>query len=225
MIETVSLRLGIFGGTFDPIHFGHLRSAEEIGEDLNLDKVYLIPAASPPHKTKGPAASFPDRLTMARLAVGESQRLEVLDLEGRRPGRSYSIETLEQLHQMFSPQPQLFFILGIDAFMEIDTWEQHERLFDYAHFVVMRRPGYEVQNLETHLSNLGLDVKKIPTGMDFVTPSGKGLFIRNPTSMDISSTQIRTLVSKGKSIRFLVPGPVSAYIGRSGLYKKHGNPG
>lgn len=221
----MSLRLGIFGGTFDPIHLGHLRSAEEIGEDLNLDKVYLIPAASPPHKTKGPAASFHDRLTMARLAVDESQRIEVLDLEGRRPGRSYSIETLEQLHQMFTPQSQLFFILGIDAFMEIDTWKRHERLFDYAHFVVMRRAGYEVQNLETYLSNLGLDVKKIPLGLDFVTPSGKCLIIRNLTRMDISSTQIRTLVSKGKSIRFLVPGPVSAYIGEYGLYKKYGNAG
>jgi nicotinate-nucleotide adenylyltransferase len=135
------LKLGILGGTFDPIHLGHLRSAEEIGQDLALEKVYLIPSALPPHKTRTPITAFHHRLAMARLGTNRSSLLETMDLEGNRPGFSYSIETLKELHQRFGPSTELFFILGIDAFLAIETWRDYKGLFDYAHFVVLFRAG------------------------------------------------------------------------------------
>ena len=204
------MRLGILGGTFDPIHLGHLRTAEEIGQELDLEKVYLIPSASPPHKTEEPVTSFAYRLTMTRLAIFGSSLLDALDLEGRRPGPSYSIETLKELHAIFKPDPDLFFILGIDAFLEINTWKEYEGLFDYAHFVIISRPGYRKEKIEPFLMKSGLDIKT--------------LTLKETTLMDISSTRIREMVQKGKSIRFLVPGAVRDYIAEKGLYGKNGNP-
>ncbi|MBW1706046.1 MAG: nicotinate-nucleotide adenylyltransferase [Deltaproteobacteria bacterium] len=204
------MRLGILGGTFDPIHLGHLRTAEEIGQELDLEKVYLIPSASPPHKTEDPVTLFDHRLTMTRLAIVGSSLLDALDLEGRRAGPSYSIETLKELHSIFKPDPDLFFILGIDAFLEINTWKGYERLFDYAHFVIISRPGYRKEKIEPFLMKSGLDIKT--------------LTLKETTLMDISSTRIREMVQKGKSIRFLVPGAVRDYITEKGLYGKRGNP-
>ena len=204
------MRLGILGGTFDPIHIGHLRTAEEIGQELDLEKVYLVPSASPPHKTEEPIAPFDHRLTMTRLAIVGSSLLDALDLEGRRSGPSYSIETLKELHAIFKPDPDLFFILGIDAFLEINTWKEYERLFDYAHFVIISRPGYRKEMIEPFLMKSGLE--------------NKTLTIKETTLMDISSTNIRKMVQQGKSIRFLVPGAVRDYIAEKGLYGKNGNP-
>ena len=204
------MRLGILGGTFDPIHMGHLRTAEEIGQELDMEKVYLIPSASPPHKTEEPVTPFDHRLTMTRLAIVGSSLLDALDLEGNRAGPSYSIETLKELHAIFKPDPDLFFILGIDAFLEINTWKEYERLFDYAHFVIISRPGYRKEKIEPFLMKSGLE--------------NKTLTIKETTLMDISSTNIRKMVQQGKSIRFLVPGPVRDYIAEKGLYGKNGNP-
>ena len=204
------MKLGILGGTFDPIHIGHLRTAEEIGQELDLEKVYLVPSASPPHKTEEPIAPFDHRLTMTRLAIVGSSLLDALDLEGRRSGPSYSIETLKELHAIFKPDPDLFFILGIDAFLEINTWKEYERLFDYAHFVIISRPGYRKEMIEPFLMKSGLE--------------NKTLTIKETTLMDISSTNIRKMVQQGKSIRFLVPGAVRDYIAEKGLYGKNGNP-
>jgi nicotinate-nucleotide adenylyltransferase len=218
------LRLGILGGTFDPIHMGHLRTAEEIGQELDLEKVYLIPSASPPHKTEEPVTPFDHRLTMTRLAIVGSSLLEALDLEGRRAGPSYSIETLKELHAIFKPDPDLFFILGIDAFLEINTWKGYERLFDYAHFVIIFRPGYRKEMIEPFLMESGLEIKKNREADAFLMKSGKTLTLKETTLMDISSTRIRNMVQQGKSIRFLVPGAVWDYITEKGLYRKRGNP-
>jgi nicotinate-nucleotide adenylyltransferase len=220
------VRLGILGGTFDPIHLGHLRLAEEVGEELALDKVYLIPAAVPPHKEGRPIASFRQRLDMVTLAARPSPLLEPFDLEGRRQGLSYSVETLEELHRLFAPEPDLYFILGMDAFYEIETWHEYTRLFDYAHFVVIPRPGTPSGQLESFLSSL--DVPFIKKGRKkgqkqlFSGPSGKELMIKQAVLMDISSTDIRERVAAGKSIRFLVPAEVMDYIREEGLYRTHG---
>ena len=218
------MRLGILGGTFDPIHFGHLRTAEEIGQEMDLEKVCLIPSASPPHKTEEPVTSFDHRLTMTRLAIFGSSLLDALDLEGRRAGPSYSIETLKELHEIFKPDPDLFFILGIDAFLEINTWKEYERLFDYAHFVIISRPGYRKEKIEPFFMKSGLEIKKTLEADAFLIKSGKTLTLKETTLMDISSTHIREMVQQGKSIRFLVPGAVRDYIAKKGLYKKRGNP-
>jgi nicotinate-nucleotide adenylyltransferase len=214
-------RLGILGGTFDPIHLGHLRTAVEIGQELNLEKVYLVPSASPPHKTIEPVTSFQHRLTMARLALGGSSFLEVLDLEGKRPGLSYSIETLKEIHNTFSPDPELFFILGMDAFREIMTWKEYQHLFDYSHFVIIQRPGFQPDKIEPLLTNIGLDIRQTKRPDVFMTRSGKTLTFMVATRMDISSTHIRELIRNSKSIRFLVPDPVRIYIMEKGLYSSH----
>ena len=213
------MRLGILGGTFDPIHLGHLRTAEEIGQGLDLEKVYLIPSASPPHRTREPFASFKHRLDMARMAVRDSSLLEALDVENRRPGLSYSIETLKELHKFFSPRPELFFILGTDAFFEIKTWKDYRHLFDYAHFVIIQRAGFQPENLGALLQNLGVEVGKTDRANVFTAPSGNKIMLMETTLMDISSTRIRKMVIEGESIRFLVPGSVADHITKNTLYK------
>jgi nicotinate-nucleotide adenylyltransferase len=217
------LRLGILGGTFDPIHLGHLRTAEEIGQELRLEKVYLIPSALPPHKTGDPVTPFHQRLAMARLAVSDSPLLEALDLEGRRTGFSYSIETLKEFHTLFSPDPELFFIIGVDAFLEIKSWKEYQNLFDYAHFVIIQRPGFQPEDLKPLLLDLGSEVKETVEPNVITLPSGKTLIFMVPTLMDISSTRVRGMVMEDKSIRFLVPESVRQFIMEKGLYSNYAN--
>lgn len=217
------MRLGILGGTFDPIHLGHLRTAEEIGQELRLEKVYLIPSALPPHKTGDPVTPFHQRLAMAQLAVSDSPLLEVLDLEGRRTGFSYSIETLKEFHTLFSPDPELFFIIGVDAFLEIKSWKEYQNLFDYAHFVIIQRPGFQPEDLKPLLLDFGSEVKETVEPNVITLPSGKTLILMVPTLMDISSTRVRGMVAEGKSIRFLVPESVRRFIMEKGLYRNYAN--
>lgn len=218
-------RLGILGGTFDPIHLGHLRSGEEIREELSLDKVYLIPSASPPHKTTTPVSAFAHRLAMTRAAASESPVLEAMDLEGKRSGLSYSIETLKEFRVMFGEDAALFFILGTDAFLEIDTWKAYKDLFDYAHFVIIPRPGFERRGLRTIFSDLKLERQSHETDERYVAPSGNMVMFKPTTLMDISSTGIRERVRADRSIRFLVPESVRRYIQEKELYLTHGHAG
>jgi nicotinate-nucleotide adenylyltransferase len=216
------LKLGILGGTFDPIHFGHLRVAEEVGEKLGLECVYLIPAALPPHKDGKPVSPFEHRMAMTRIAVEGSPLFEALDLEGRRQGLSYSIETLREFRQLFEGDFELFFIIGMDAFLEIGTWKEYRSLFDYANFLVIKRPGFQTQDLLPFLNSLDVSFEKV--GHKFVVPSGNYLMIKEAALMDISSTDIRNRVAEGKTIRFMLPETVREYIVENRLYKIHGNP-
>ncbi len=216
------MRLGMLGGTFDPIHFGHLRIGEEIGEELELDKVFLIPGASPPHKLKKDITPFPDRLAMARIGVRDSLLLDVLDLEGRRKGPSYSIETLREIQQLFNNNVDIFFIIGMDAFLEINTWKEYRDLFYNANFVVLNRPGISLDKLAPFVLSLGLGFKEVNGSNIFSIPSGNSIIYKEVTLMDISSTRIREMLAAGKSIRFLLPEPVRAYIFEQGLYGAHG---
>lgn len=188
---------------------------------MDLEKVYLVPSASPPHKTVDPVTPFRHRLAMVRLALGDSPLLEVLDLEGKRPGLSYSIETLKEMHKSFGPEAELYFILGADAFQEIRTWKEYKHLFDYSHFVIIRRPGSQLDKIDLLLTNTGLDIKKTGRPDVFAAPSGKTLIFMAPTRMDISSTGIRESIKNGKSIRFLVPDQVRNYIIKKGLYRNN----
>lgn len=217
------LRLGLLGGTFDPIHLGHLRTAEEVGEALDLDKVYLIPAAVPPHKTREPITAFAHRYAMVRLGISTSPRLGALDLEGKRPGPSYSIETLRGCQAMFGPLAEIFFILGMDAFLEIYTWKAYLELFDWAHFVVIGREGSELEKPAAFLRSLGIaGVSENGQGF-FTSDSGKSIHFLQTTRMDISASRIRLLCREGKSLRFLIPEPVREYIEKTGLYRNHGH--
>ncbi len=217
------MKIGILGGTFDPIHLGHLRIAEEAGQVLHLQKVCLIPSASPPHKTKHPVSPFHHRLAMARLGAAISPLLDVLDLEGQRPGFSYSIETLKKLNHIYRPEPDLYFIIGTDAFLEIETWKNYQNLFDYAHFAVVRRSGHKKKNLEPFLMRVRDDIQKAKAPRTYVSTSKKTIKIMNLTIMGISSTDIRQMVGKKQSIRFLVPETVREYISSKGLYNHNAN--
>ena len=166
------MKIGILGGTFDPIHIGHLRLAEEVGDDLALERVYLIPAASPPHKGGRVETPFRHRLAMVRLAAKGSPLLDVMDLEGHRKGLSYSIETLHEIHRMFPSEIDLFFLIGMDAFLEIKTWKDYRNLFDYAHFVVIRRPGTQTNALDRFILSLDAGFRESGDGLAFVSDSG-----------------------------------------------------
>ena len=212
------MKLGILGGTFNPIHFGHLRVAEEIGEDLGLKKVYLIPSGRPSHKPRYPLADFSHRLEMARLASKTSPLLEVWDIEGKRPGLSYSIETLQLFRSHFGSKLELFFIIGEDAFIEIKTWKEYEKLFGYTSFVVINRPGYNNEKFFTFLDSLNVGFVWNPERKCYCHPSGNILLKKDTIVLDISASRIREIVAMKKSIRFLVPEVVREYIEKVGLY-------
>lgn len=217
------MKIGILGGTFNPIHYGHLRAAEEVGQHLDLEKVFLIPAASPPHKPDSHLASFSDRLQMVQLAAGNSTLLDVMDLEGRRPGHSYSVETLKEFHRLFGSELDLFFLLGMDAFMEINSWKQYDSLMNYANFVVISRGEYEAENFDSFFNTHFPKGTKCGPSV-FQMPSGYSVVIITTTFLDISSTFIRGLVFKNKSIHYLLPGAVEEYILERGLYRSHAIP-
>jgi nicotinate-nucleotide adenylyltransferase len=216
------LRLGILGGTFDPIHFGHLRIAEEICEELELEKILLIPGALPPHKYRKSVTPFHDRLAMTRMAVKDSLLLEVLDLEGRRKGPSYSVETLREIHKLYKNNAEIFFIIGMDAFLEIKTWKEYKNLFDESNFVVLKRPGFSFEELAPFTLSLEVGFSEVNGSNIFRTPSGNLLIYKEATLMDISSTRIREMVAAGRSVRFLLPEPVRTYIIEKGLYRING---
>lgn len=217
------MKIGILGGTFDPVHFGHLRTAEEIGEFFGLKKVYLVPSNNPPHKRGRTITPFQDRFYMIRYAIKDSDILEVLDIEGKRIGYSYTIDTLRELSsdRYFGKDAEIYFIIGIDAFMEIETWKEYKELFKYANFVIVRRSGYN--NKDDSVKNLirKLRLFQEQKNKDKIELStGKHIYMVKVTNMDISSTQIRELIKKGKSISFLLPEKVKEYILKNGLYRK-----
>jgi len=213
------LRLGILGGTFDPIHYGHLRIAEEVCEDLGLEKVLLIPGAAPPHKGKKRISPFIDRFTMTMMAAQGSPLLEALDLEGRRHGLSYSIDTLKEVRRLFGPDLELFFIIGMDAFLDIKTWKRYDDLFKEANFVVIKRPGVPDKDFGPLVLSMDLGFQPGEEVNSYYLPSwGHSIVYKELTLLEISSTRIRELAACGKSIRFLAPESVRSYIVEKGLY-------
>lgn len=214
-----SRRLGLFGGTFNPIHYGHLRSAEEVCEALALTRLWFIPASHPPHKNDQGITPFEVRLEMSRLAVGDHPVMSVSDLEGRRPGRSYSIETLRQIRREVGPTWELYFILGLDAILEIATWKDYQDLFTLSHFVVLDRPGYDSQRLEEVLLGAVHPLfRPLKVERGYQHPSGHKVVLQETTLMDISGTGIRKMVRDGRSIRYLLPEAVREYIITHKLY-------
>jgi len=212
------VRLGLFGGTFNPIHLGHLRAAEEVSESLGLDRLLFIPAARPPHKDAMAVTSFAVRLEMVRLAVAAHPRFEVSDLENQRPEKSYSIDTLRWFRREYGPEAAIFFIVGLDAMLEIQTWREYQHLFSLCHFVVLDRPGYEPADLHPILGE-ELHCRATAAGQVFVHPSGNKIYFQPITRLDISSTQIRRLAAQGRSLRYLLPEAVRRYILNHQLYR------
>lgn len=191
-----------------------------MAEGLALEAVWFVPASLPPHKAPRDLTPFEVRLTMTRLAVGRHPRLKVSDIEGRRPGKSYSVETLRQLRGELGPETELFFVLGLDAILEIQTWKDYRELFTLSHFVVLDRPGYDRGEVgEVLRREVEPGFRDLPEGQGFQHPSGFQVLFFPTTLMDISATRIRALVKAGRSIRFLLPEGVRRFILRNKLYR------
>ena len=217
--ETGKKRVGLFGGTFNPIHLGHLRGAEEIRESFGLEEVIFTPAAIPPHKEAEGIMDPLHRLEMVQRATLKNPWFSVSDIELKRPGKSYSIDTLRYFKEIH--QGSLFFILGGDAFFEIETWREYETLFSLCHFIVMTRPSSQKKGEAIELPEglapfFGYD----PVIEGWIHVSGNHLYLKEITFLDISSTQVRELIEKGGSVRYLIPTEVEAYIEEKGLYRR-----
>lgn len=213
------MHIGIMGGTFNPIHFGHLRIAEEVREVFGLDKVFFIPTYQPPHKENGSLISPEYRLEMVRLAINDNPFFEVSDIEIKRGGRSYSIETLKELHKKY-PKTDFSFIVGADSFNDITTWCGYEELFKFTSFIVIPRPGYPVKKIGEVLPvelarKFWYDAEKAVYANDY----GTFVAYMETTLFGISASGIRKTVKEGKSTRYILPKEVGDYIAKNKLYK------
>ena len=201
-------RIGILGGTFDPIHLGHLDAASAAADALSLDRVFLLPSRTPPHRSTEPRASVFHRFAMAALAAAERD-MAVSDLEVRRDGPSYTALSLEALHREGFEPRQLFFITGSDAFADVATWHDYPRILQLANFVVVSRPG------APHVSEL---VPRPESRAAAMNPAAPTVFSVEADTPDVSSTDIRRRVGAGESIDGLVPSSVAGHIRRHRLY-------
>lgn len=214
------MKTGILGGTFNPIHMAHLRIAEEVREACSLDRVVFIPAATPPHKPLADEISFSHRLAMVEMAIKNNPAFAVSDLEGQRPGKSYSVRSLELLREA-SPNDSFYFIIGMDSYRELSSWKDYRRLFELTNLVVSTRPG----------SPKGDPLELLPVVIQnefcyddspntLLHRSGNRVILLEETFLDISSTQLRKLISEERSVRYLMSEEVEEYIYRHGLYRR-----
>ncbi len=218
----MSKKLGIFGGTFNPIHHGHLAAAEEVRNRLKLDRILFIPSSLPPHKQDEDVPPSVHRMEMVRLALAGNPAFEPSDIEIKRGGRSYTVDTIETLRQMH-PRDELYFITGLDSFQEIQTWHRWESLLALCRFVVLSRPGYRFTDLiKIHfVQSAGGELEGLDHGLrnQSVVRSGTfEIFFEMIPLFDISSTDIRRRVKEGRSIKYLLPEAVEIYIIKNKLY-------
>lgn len=213
-------RIGILGGTFNPIHIAHLRVAEEVAESLDLDKIIFIPAYRPPHKSEHLVYTYEHRLSMLRLAVEDHPRFDVSDAEKKLEGISYSVRTISFLKSSFPPpNTEMFFIIGADAFLEIETWWNYRELFRMVHFAIMTRPGHSHEEIVTFMKeHISSSYTWYPDQLCFRLNEHGSVCLIPVTHLDISASRIRKLLRTGKSIRYLVPEKVRAYIYKHKLY-------
>ncbi len=216
-------RLGIFGGTFDPVHLGHLRMAEETMEYLPLEEVLFVPAAVPPHKGGNRILPFEHRRRMLELAIESNPRFRISDIECRIPGKSYTVKSLRKLQDEL-PEAELFFLVGLDAFLEMDTWFEFSEIFRLTDIVVLNRFGPCESDVGSFLSRKVSDgFETVPGEGKFVHPELKTVYCLVNTRIDISSTRIREFAAEGTSLRYLVPDSVLGYIKENHLYNSGGN--
>ena len=195
-------RLGVMGGTFDPIHYGHLVTAEEALQQFGLDEVLFVPTGSPWMKEHEVVSPPEDRYLMTVIATASNPRFRVSRMEVDREGPTYTVDTLRGMHELLGDGVDLFFITGADAVLEIFQWKDLDELFRLAHFIAATRPGYDIAAFEATAptSHPRISVMTIP-------------------ALAISSTDIRTRIAWGRPIRYLVPEGVNSYVQKAGLYR------
>jgi nicotinate-nucleotide adenylyltransferase len=208
-------RVGILGGTLDPIHVGHIETALAARHALSLSQVLVMPSRIPPHRTQGPAASMFHRFAMASLAVQGLDTWLVCDDELREEGPSYTALTLDRLSRNGLPPAQTFFITGADAFAEIETWHRYPEVLDLAHFVVISRPGMTAATAVGQVPGMSERLQPAASGSLWSRPAIFAVDARTP---DVSSSDIRRRLRAGQSISGLVPPAVESHILRHHLY-------
>ncbi len=211
------MRVGLFGGSFNPIHFGHLRAAEEVREMLKLDLVYFVPASSPPHKPEGELAPAEHRLQMVRLATKGNRHFMVSDAEVRRAGRSYTIDTAKHFTTTLRHQAQIFILMGSDQFLELETWKDCDELVKLCSIAVHTRLRDGEAAARVSLAALNR-FGYIREQDHYVNPGGQTLSFVQTTFFPISATQIRQKIQNNESINYLLPGDVVDYLRRHALY-------
>jgi len=221
------MKIGIFGGTFNPIHQGHLAIAEEVRKTIGLDRILLIPAGRPPHKNGRRILPAKHRLEMARLAVQGRPKMAVSDLEITRRGKSYTIRTVRALERKHPEGTEFYLILGLDAFLEFSTWRSPEIVAARCHIVVVSRPGYRFSDLSTLAFLKGTNsarLNELDSGrrsrLDLPLSAATRLILIRVTAHDVSATQIRDHLSGGKRLKNLLPPLVESYIMNHGLYRR-----
>jgi len=217
-------KIGLLGGTFDPVHNGHLAVAGHVLQAIGLDAVWFIPAAFPPHKdghADGRAITdFGHRLQMLRLAIAGEKHLSVSDIEAKRNTPSYSIDTVRILIEQTGTRTDLFFIIGADAFLEIDTWKQYIELPTLVSFVIISRPTHSSSKVGEVIKRNYPDYTCDPVTGIWTSPAVKGSFIVSSMApVTVSSTEIRKSVKEGKDITGLVPSAIADYIEKECLYR------
>lgn len=208
--------IGIFGGTFDPIHYGHLRMAEELADSLALDIVRFIPAGQPPHRAS-PRTEAKHRLEMTRLAIAGNPRFLLDEREVREPRASFTFDTLTSLRQELGADQPLWLLMGTDAFLGLPTWKEWRQLFSLAHIAVAHRPGYKLTQSDMLPDPLRRELEQRRCDTPPAAPSGS-IFLKPVTALDISATAIRQHLSSGTSARYLLPDPVLDHIQQHHLY-------
>lgn len=212
------LKLGLFGGTFDPVHYGHISTVKEIHNRFNLTKTIFIPAHIPHHKKK-PVTESVHRLEMVKLSVLGFDYFEVLDAEIIHDGNSYSFQTIEYFKKSYKNKVDPFFILGIDVFLEISTWKNYPNFFSESNFIVMNRPGYTSIKPEDILpADIATEFDYDHENKSFKHKSGYCIHYVNVTPHDISSTDIRAKIKEGRETTGLISNKVSEYIKNNCLY-------
>lgn len=216
------MKIGVLGGTFNPIHYGHLRAAEDAREMLSLDRILFVPSANPPLKKEG-VADASHRYDMVKLSIAGNRFFEALDIEYTSPGKSYTVITLEKLSKLYAGA-ELFFIVGIDAFLDIPNWWKPEELLSVVNFVVLSRPGRKFMELRSspYLEEQKTFLDKLDSGKlkehTVKLRTGKTASLLSVTPFFISSTDIRERRNKGMSVKYLLPEAVESFIISNRIY-------
>jgi nicotinate-nucleotide adenylyltransferase len=221
-------RTGILGGTFDPIHVGHLVAAKAAQAALRLDQIRIVPAHDPPHRVAQPCASGYHRFAMAALAIADHPEFVVSDIELASDIPSFTVTTLRRLHALGHTAVELFFIIGSDAFAEIATWRDYPAVLDLCHFAVISRSTLALAALESRLPDLAPRMRTVGSGHDVERPAeavtSPSIFLVQQATPDVSSTEIRDRAREARPLAGLVPRAVEDYIARHGLYRASAPP-
>jgi len=213
--------IGLFGGTFDPIHLGHLRAAAEIRRRTRLDRILFIPSYRPPHKATGGGAPAADRLRMVEIACRRRAGFEASPIEVEARGKSYSIRTLRRVRRL-RPEARMFFIVGIDAFLDIGTWHEYEKILAECFFIVTGRPGFDLDQARGVLGGrLRRSIGTLEEAGDLTgaAPPRCRVMLTGIRALDVSSTAVRDRARRGRTLEGLVPRGVAAYIREHQLYR------